>query len=98
MIPQERRHAIADIGTIQPGDKRETATKIGAELPDHVARKAPSSSPDNFGAPSKNLRYETIEGSPQERSGALKRLSRMDTDLNPGRANIQGAGLHNLYN
>ena len=55
-----------------------------------------SSSSYPFGDPSKNVKYETIKCNPQERSGELKILSRMDRAKKPVKANIQGVGLHTL--
>ena len=88
MIPQECRRPIASDWTRQSGDKRDTAKKIRTDTQDRVAQKAPSSSPDQFGAPSENVRTRNNQKVPQEQSGALKILSGMDTAEKPEKSNI----------
>ena len=57
---------------------------------------------DNFGTPSENVGEIEKSKDPQERSGALKRLSISDTSEKKAQENIQGVGIQlakqNKYN
>ena len=85
MVPQELRHPIAAKCTRQSGKERGTSEKIETDTQDQVVREETSISSDYFRAPSKNVKYETIEGRPLEsRSGTHKTVSAQK------RANPQG--------
>ena len=96
MIPQECRQPIASKWMRQSVDKRDTEEKIRTDPQDQVTQKAPSSSSDLFGRPSKNAEIFKKRKDPQECSGSLERLSRSDTSEKPQKANIQGVRLRTL--
>ena len=49
---------------------------------------------DHFGASSKNIGGIKRENDPQDQSGSLKQVSRLDTAGNPEKSNIQGVDIH----
>ena len=60
----------------------------------HIVRKWLEKKSNNFGTPYENVGEIEQEKDPQEQSGALKILSKLDTAEKPEQSNIQGVGIN----
>ena len=107
MTPQEFFQSIASKWTRQPGDKRETANKIGTYPQDQVVWKKPQVPQTTSEIPPKMSNMKQSKGDPSivERGTPIQRVHRSapmikvyipETAENPVRTNIQGVGLRNL--